>query len=140
MSQTITSPTVHFDKGQLQVIILPEEPEYCFTYSHKYPCDGYNEKSDRGYCTCDLKEDEYEVRVAYARAHPVDTRLEDEGKIKSLWRRKYDPFCEVNLSTLNDGKEYKLERVRMEIKVIEVPFLDSTISKQVACLIEDDKQ
>src|SRR6478736_9718825 len=39
------------DKGFKLLKELPEA-EYCFTFSKSYPCDGNNEHSINGYCTC----------------------------------------------------------------------------------------
>ncbi len=131
MSQTITSPTVRFDKGQLQVIPYPEK------LKHKYNCKNIC-ATDSRQCYCEKEELWYDEAVAYARAHPIDITKDDFEKISEIMRSY---FCRLDIEP-QDLTEYKLEGVRMEIKwqLCEIcQHEECSGSKQVACLIEDDK-
>ncbi len=153
----ILAKTFRFDKGQLQVILLPEEPQYC-NLTIQDQCEEYNvwlETLSRYGCKCRALEIAYNEAVAYARAHPVDVKPEDVNKIK----RKLWCFLPMEHDILlsdwkpTDLTEYKLDGVRMEIKTDNYPCPESSCkyevdlecycskrgNKQVACLIEDDK-
>ncbi len=146
--ETITNPTFQFNKGQLQVIPLPEEelphPEN-FNSVHEFF----------------RARDKYFEAVAYARAHPVPVHEKDVEKIK--WQMFLSVGKIRNAETLWNAykswqpqkhTDYKIE-VSMEIKETckwngnrdacgnetcwDLNECQYSPPKQVACLIEDDK-
>ena len=150
MKQPLT--TFIFDKGQLKVILLPEEPK---ELKQTRAFSGYPNIPE-WLKRLDRLEKEYNEAVAYARAHPVDVRGEDVEQIrKHIWSvSDLDKVIEYCDWVPQDNTEYKLEGVRMEIKEEKFTMPKTTIRgqhevierggqvvvKQVACLIEDDKQ
>ena len=126
-----------FDKGQLQVILLPEEPKWHDLGPSPMGCD---------YEIRDEQRDDYEKALAYARAHPIAVREEDQGKILHKMYLLDGHPIEGKMWTPQDLTEYKLE-MKLEIKEMCASDICDTDGacehcrepKQVACLIEDDK-
>jgi len=140
MSQTITSPVITFNSGKVQVIILPEEPNYPCLDCRTMDCE-----ATQDYC----EHTKYREAVAYARAHPIPVDKRDVKRIlweiyeivqpKDIGRKDWQPQdlteykLEVELKIERDCERQKHEGLS---KCDECYFKGSAIKqcKQVACL------